>query len=93
MLVKYDSMHPAFGKIIDLVAIEDTHIICVVEYYGDTFTSHYNAFIIKSRGIVSAINVHSLADHRSFYARSSFSSSDNYLDITLPYYFSNFYCV
>ena len=57
ILIKYDSMHPVFGKIIDLVTIETTLIICVVEYYGDVFSPHYNAFIIKSRGVVSAINV------------------------------------
>ena len=79
-------MHPVFGKIIDLVTMEDTLIICIVEYYGDTFSSHYNAFIIKSRGIVSVINMHSLADHRLFYAPSSFTSSDKELYITLPSY-------
>ena len=66
---------------------EDTLIICVVEYYGETFSSHFNAFVIKSRGVVSAINVYSLADHRPFYARFNFSSSDEALYITLPYYY------
>ena len=87
VLVKYDTMHPVFGKIIDLVTIEDTLIICMVEYRGDIFCSHYNAFIIKSKGVVSAFNVHCLADHRPFYARTSFSSSDEALYITLPYYY------
>lgn len=87
VLVKYDDMNPTFGKIIDLITIEGVLIICVIEYCGDVFISHYNAFRIKSRGIVSAINVYSLSDHRPFYARSSFSSSDNNLYITLPYYF------
>ena len=86
VLVKYDTMRPVFGKIIDLVTVEDTLILCVTEYYGSFFSSHYNAFIIKCRGVVSAINVHSLTDHRPFYARSSFSSLHKDLYITLPYY-------
>lgn len=49
--------------------------------------SHYNAFIIKSRGVVSAIDVQSLADHRHFYALSSFRSLDKDLYITMPYYY------
>ena len=66
VLLKYDTMHPVFGKITDLVIINHTLIVCVIEYYGHTFSSHYNAFMIKSRGVVSAVNVHFLADHRSF---------------------------
>ena len=87
ILVKYDTMHPVFGKIIDIVTVEDTVTICVIEYYGDILSSHYNAFIIKSRGVVSAISMHSLADHRPFCAQSTFSLLDNDLYITLPYYF------
>lgn len=87
VLVKYDTMHPVFGKIIDLITVEETLIICVIKYFGDTFCSHYNAFVIKSKGVVSAINVHALADHRPFYARASFSLSDEALYITLPYYY------
>ena len=75
-------MHPVFGKITDLVIINHTLIVCVIEYYGHTFSSHYNAFMIKSRGL--AVNVHFLADHRSFHARSSFASSDMNFYITLP---------
>ena len=67
VLLEYDTMHSVFGKITDLVIINHTLIVCVIEYYGHTFSSHYNAFMIKSRGVVSAVNVHFLADHRSFY--------------------------
>ena len=38
VLVKYDTMHPVFGKIIDIVTVEDTITICVIEYYGDIFS-------------------------------------------------------
>lgn len=87
ILLKHDIMHPVFGKIIDLVTVSNFLVICFVEYYGDIFYSHYNAYIIKSRGVISAMNVFSLADHRPFYARHSFCSSDQSLYITLPYYF------
>lgn len=87
VLLKYDTMHPVFGKITDLLLINHTLIICVIEYYGHTFYSHYNAFMIKFRGVVSAVNVHSLVDHRPLHARSSFVSSDMNLYITLPYFY------
>ena len=86
ILVKYDIMTPVFGKIIDLVTIDNILIICVLEYYGHFFSSHYNAFAIKTKGVVSAIYVSSLADHRPFHARFNFSSEKN-LYITLPYYY------
>lgn len=87
ILLKYDTMHPVFGKIIDLVIFNDNLIICIAEYYGDIFCSHYNAFTIKTKGVVSAFDVHSLADHRPFYARQNFCPSDQSLYITLPYYY------
>ena len=86
ILVKYDIMTPVFGKIIDLVTIDNILIICVLKYYGHFFSSHYNAFAIKTKGVVSAIYVYSLADHRPFHARFNFSSEKN-LYITLPYYY------
>ena len=85
VLLEFDIMNPIFGKIIELVTITDTLIICVLHYYGELFCPHYNTFIIHSKGVISAIDVYSLADHRPFYAHFSSSSSDESLYI-LPYY-------
>ena len=86
ILVKYDIITPVFGKIIDLVTVDNTLIICVLEYYGHFFSSHYNAFAIRTKGVVSAIYVYSIADHRPFHARFNFSP-EKHLYITLPYYY------
>lgn len=87
VLLQYDTMNPVFGKIIDIVNVDNHVIICVNEYYGDIFCSHYNAFVLKAKGVISAYDVHSLVDHRPFYARHSFCASDKSLYITLPYYY------
>ena len=86
ILVKYDTVMPVFGKIVDLVTIENTLFVCVLQYCGEIFCSHYNAFIIKSRNVFSTHIVNSLNNHRPFLSRSSFSSTDKDLYITMPYY-------
>ena len=87
VLLTYDIMHPVFGKIIDLVTVNNILIICVLEYFGEVYCSHINAYVIKSKGVISAIDVYSLTDHRPFYARHTFSSSDLSLYVTLPYFY------
>ena len=84
VLLKYDIITPVFGKIVDLVVIDNTLLLCVSHFYGELFSSHYNAFIIKTKGVISAIDVCSLDDHRPFYAKTSFSSSE-YQYVVLPY--------
>lgn len=74
VLLKYDSMHPLFGIVVDVHVVQDT---LVIQYHGENFSSHYNAFFIKTRGVVTAFRVHSLADHCLLYARSSFCRSDH----------------
>ena len=54
--VSCDIILPVLGKIIDLVTIDNTLIICVLECFGHFFNSHYvyNAFGIRTKGVVSA---------------------------------------
>ena len=54
-MLRYDEFSPLFGKIIDVITIDSRVILSVQEYYGKVFVSHFNAFVINSRGVVSAI--------------------------------------
>ena len=77
-------MTPVFGKIINLVTVDNTLIICVIEYDGHFFSSHYNAFAIRTKGVVSAIYVYFLVDHYPLHVRFNFSPVKN-LHITYYY--------
>lgn len=87
VMLRYDEFSPLFGKIIDVITIDSRVILSVQEYYGKVFVSHFNAFVIKSRGVVSAICVDSLPDHRTFSVKNTFIPSDNVQYITMPYYY------
>ena len=79
-------MIPVFGKVFDVIVILNRRIVlCVQQYYGHVFNAHYNSFEITTRGIVSAVFVDQLDDHRPLHSTSTFVSSDLY--ITLPYAF------
>ena len=87
VMLKYDNMNPLFGKIIDVVTIGSTVILCVQEYYGEVFVSHFNAFVINTRGVISVVCVDSLADHRTFFVKKNIIPSDNTQYVTMPYYY------
>ena len=86
VLLEKDDMTPVFGKVFDVIVILNRRIVlCVQQYYGHVFNAHYNSFEITTRGIVSAVFVDQLDDHRPLHSTSTFVSSDLY--ITLPYAF------
>lgn len=85
VMLKYDLVRPTFGKLFDIACIEHTAILCVQEYYGHVFNSHYNAFEIATRGTILAVSVDTLDDHRPLSARQTFVSSDTSTFISLPY--------
>ena len=87
VLIEYDSMDPIFGKITDIATVEDSVVISVIHYFAQSFFPHFNAFIVQSKGHVSAVDINCLADHRPFYSHFNFSSDDHQLYITLPYYY------
>lgn len=85
VLLNYNLMRPVFGKVIDIVTIEQTVVLCVLKYYGHTFHAHYNCYEIGNCGAIVAVSAHVLADHRPLHARTTFVSSDKSLYIVLPY--------
>lgn len=85
VLLHYDLVRPVFGKVLDVVTVEQSIMLCVQEYYGYTFHGHYNAYEIKATGTVMAVSLHALTDHRPLHARTTFVSTDKSLYISLPY--------
>lgn len=84
ILVKYDIVTTVFGKMIDLVTVDNTLVICVLECYCYFFSSHYNVCAIRTKSFVSAIYVYSIVAHCPFHTRFNFSPKKN-LYMTLPY--------
>ena len=52
VLLHYDLVKPVFGKLIDIVAVEQTVVLCVQEYYGHVFHAHYNTYEINTHGVI-----------------------------------------
>ena len=71
---------------LSILTIESTVVLSVREYYGEVFVSHFNAFVINSRGVISAICVDSLADHRTLSVKKNLVPSDNTQYVTMYYY-------
>lgn len=83
--IEHDPIHPIFGKVFDIAVVDETMIISVKTYIGSYFCTHYNSFVIKAKGEVRAVDVHTLADHRPLHARQNFDGNDKDLYISLPY--------
>ena len=56
-------------KSFDIVCIDETVLLCVQEYYGHLFSCHYNCFSIIHHGIIRAVHVGAIKDHRTLRAR------------------------
>lgn len=65
--IEHDPIHPIFGKIFDIAVLDETMIFSVKTYVGSYFGTHYNSFVIKAKGEVRAVDVHTLADHRQLH--------------------------
>ena len=83
--VDYDDLEPKFGKVFDIIVVEDSVILCVDVYIASCFYSHYNGFVIKRTADHMAIDINTLFDHRPLHARHSFDKNDTDLYVCLPY--------
>ena len=43
VVLDYDLIRPIFGKILDIACIAETYVLCVLEFYGNLYNSHYNS--------------------------------------------------
>lgn len=78
VLLNYNLMKPVFGKVIDIVTVEQTVVLCVLKYYGCIPCSQY-CYEIGNCCAIVAVSAHVLADHRPLHARSTFVSPDKSL--------------
>ena len=84
-MLHYDLFKPVFGRVFDIAVIQNSVMLCVVEYYGHFFKEHFNSFEISHSGAYKAVHLDLLHDHRPVYARHSFVNTDKNLYISLPY--------
>ena len=86
ILLKRDDMSPEFGKIQNIVYIDESkQILFLVEVYeSGFFSTHYNAFSVHSTFVTQVIDVNSLEEYHPLLARRSYDISDQCLYISLP---------
>ena len=84
--VEHNFLEPKFGKILDIIVVDSTVILCIEEYISSCFYAHYNGFVIKSTGRQMVVDINSLFDHRPLHARHSFDKNDTDFYICLPYF-------
>ena len=85
IMLEYSNETPAFGLVVDILCYELTVLLYVQKYIGDFFSSHYNAFVIKSIAHFVVVNLWNLQDYRPITVKSNFSSSDHQSYALLPY--------
>lgn len=85
VLLEYDLVRPTFGKISDIATFDNTVVLCVQKYYGNVYHAHYCSYEICTLGVLIAVSMDILADHRPLHAKTTFLSSDKARYITLPY--------
>ena len=79
-------MRPKFGKIQDIICVcESQQILFFAEVFeGYLFSTHYNAFVVRSTSNTLVLDVSSIQDYHSLLVRKSFDVSDHNLYITMP---------
>ena len=85
-MFQYSNETPALGLVVDILFYESTVLLYVQKCTGDFFSSHYNAFVIKSKARFVVVNLWNLPDFRTITVKSIFSSSNYQLYALLPYY-------
>lgn len=85
VLIKFDPISPVFGKVMDVIVVDNTVILSLQKHKRLFFDSHYNAFVVRSTRELVAIEQHSLEWHNVIHPRSTFVTSDIQCYVTLPY--------
>ena len=87
LLLHYDSLSPEFGKIVDILVINDTVIFSLNLCMSECFVSHYNCFLIQSTSSNVALPLDKIFYSRPLYAKHSFVASDKHLYLALPFFY------
>lgn len=84
VLLKYDDVTPEFGKIVDIILVNDTVVFSLEMYVSDCFVTHYSCFSIKCTSSFVALALDCLPFVCPLYSKHSFVK-DNALYIVLPF--------
>ena len=87
ILLKYDDMSPEFGKIIDILYLNDTVIFSLKVFISVVFVSHYNCHMIRATPSLVALSLDMLSFSRPLYSQHTFLAADKELYIVLPFSF------
>ena len=85
LLLKYDLISPVYGKIMDIMLVDNTAILSLQKYRTLYFDPHFNAFVVLSIPEKIAIEQHRLEYHYVIHPRTTFVSSDSQCYVTLPF--------
>lgn len=87
LLLHYDMMSPDFGKILDIAVVNETVIFSLQVYSTEFFDTHYHAYVIKGSSDRVAVHMDILPYHHPLYAKRTFVSTDETVNIILPFYY------
>ena len=87
LLLRYDPMSPEFGKVLDIVVVNDTVIFSLQVFSSEFFDTHFHAYVIKCTSAHVAMPLDVLPHYHPLYAKHTFVSTDKKLYITLPFYY------
>ena len=87
LLLDYDPICPKFGKITDIVVVNDTVLFSLNVHTVDFYDSHYHAFVINSTHDDIVLLLDSLLYHYPLYQKYSFQSGNSQKYIVMPFYF------
>ena len=80
-------MSPEFGKVLDIVVVNDTVIFSLQVFSSKFFDTHFHAYVIKCTSAHVAMPLDVLPHYHPLYAKHTFVSTDKKLYITLPFYY------
>lgn len=76
VLVAFDDDIPVFGKILDVICVENKCMFVCIPYVGDTFYKHFNAYeVTQSTTHYIFCQQNELADYHLLSLCQSFSGS------------------
>ena len=85
VLLTYDLIDPVFGKVGDLLVVNDTIILLLTKHKSIFFDVHCNAFKVQPLSTHVAIEQHTLDFFNVLHHQQTFILSDTSIYLTLPY--------
>ena len=76
-------MSPTFGKLVDIILINDAVVLSLQVFMSQFFDSHYHSFVLESTPRYLALSLDTILFHRPLYTKENFLPEDRNLYIVL----------